>query len=363
MRTVFSKVLFSVFVLSLFLQGCTSGKEDSGVRVTGVSLSSVELKLLEGAQKQLTVIIAPREATDKTVSWASSNEGVASVSDVGVVTAVKEGVATITVTAKDGGKTAACKVTVVSAASAGIPDYSKAPGSVRLMTYNVGVFGKYMKNSISLVADLLKEAQPDIVGLNELDSCNTRHNIYQLKELNTCLGKGWNYVFQSMYEYKNGGYGIGIETPRKVLDSRSYDIPKTPGVRHMGVLAVELEDFVFMSTHLNTSGAVSLEQAKRINEYVRRDYWTSKKPVFLAGDMNSRLGSATMEELSRYWTVISVNAPTFSAKEPKNCIDFVLILNNFANYTVVKSSVCTGFRSGDVKMASDHLPVFVDVAF
>ena len=242
-----------------------------------------------------------------------------------------------------------------------IPDYSKAPKAIRLMTYNVGVFGKYIDNSIPLVADLLKEAQPDIVGLNELDSCNRRHNIYQLEELNKCLGNGWNFVFQSMYTYQGGGYGIGIETTRKITGTRSYDIPKTPGVRHMGVLAVETEDFVFMSTHLNTSGSVSLTQAQLINEYVRKDYWAGGKPVFLAGDMNSRPDAATMAELNKYWTVISVKNPTFPSSNPDRCIDYVLILNNIRDYTVVKSSVCTGFKSGDVKIASDHVPVFVDV--
>lgn len=242
-----------------------------------------------------------------------------------------------------------------------IPDYSKAKGAVRVMTYNVGVFGKYIDNSIPLVATLLKEAKPDIVGLNELDSCNRRHPEYQLKELNDRLGKGWNYAFQSMFPYQDGGYGIGVETTREILGRRSYDIPKTPGVQHMGVLAVETKDFVFMSTHLNVTGSVSLEQAKLINEYVRRDWWQTGKPVFLAGDMNSRPDSPTMAELSRYWTVISVKEPTFPSSGPDRCIDYVLILNNIKDYKVVKSAVCTGFKSGDVKIASDHVPIFVDV--
>ena len=248
-----------------------------------------------------------------------------------------------------------------SQGEAGIPDYSKAKGAIRIMTYNVGVFGKYVDNSIPIVANLLKEAQPDIVGLNELDSCNTRHTNYQLQDLNNCLGKGWNFVFQSMFPYQGGGYGVGVETTHKVTGTRSYDIPKTPGVKHMGLLAVETKEFVFMSTHLNVTADISLEQAKLINEYVRKDYWATGKPVFLAGDMNSRPDSKTMAELAKYWTVISVKEPTFPSKAPDRCIDYVLILNNIPKYTVVKSAVCTGFKSGDVKVASDHVPVFVDV--
>jgi len=164
-----------------------------------------------------------------------------------------------------------------------------------------------------------------------------------------------------MFPYQDGGYGIGVETTRKIIDSRSYDIPKTPGVKHMGLLAVETEEFVFMSTHLNVASEVSLEQAKLINEYARKDYWNLGKPVFLAGDMNSRPDAVTIQELSKYWTVISVKEPTYPSSAPDRCIDYILILNNIRDYTVVKSYVCTGFASGDVKLASDHVPVFVDV--
>ncbi len=86
------------------------------VAVTSVTLDVTELALEVPATATLTATVAPEEATDKTVVWTSDNEAVATVAD-GVVTAVAEGTATITVTTVDGGFTATCIVTVTEIGS------------------------------------------------------------------------------------------------------------------------------------------------------------------------------------------------------------------------------------------------------
>ena len=81
------------------------------VDVTGVSLDKTTLTLDEGATATLVATVAPSDASVKTVSWESNDTSVATVAN-GVVTAVKKGTATITVTTTEGGKTASCVVTV-----------------------------------------------------------------------------------------------------------------------------------------------------------------------------------------------------------------------------------------------------------
>ncbi len=81
------------------------------VSVTGVTLSRTEMSLTVGDTATLTATVAPANATNKTVTWASSDEAVATVEN-GKVTAVAVGTATITVTTVDGSKTAACTITV-----------------------------------------------------------------------------------------------------------------------------------------------------------------------------------------------------------------------------------------------------------
>ncbi len=80
------------------------------VSVTNITLDKTEITLTEGETQQLTATVSPSNATNKTVTWTSSDENVATVNEEGLVTAVKAGTATIT--AKAGEKTATCTVTV-----------------------------------------------------------------------------------------------------------------------------------------------------------------------------------------------------------------------------------------------------------
>ena len=83
------------------------------VLVTGVALNKTSTSISVGNSETLTATVAPENAANKALKWASSDEDVATVAPDGTVTAVKVGTATITATAADGsGKSATCKVTV-----------------------------------------------------------------------------------------------------------------------------------------------------------------------------------------------------------------------------------------------------------
>lgn len=96
------------------------------VAVTGITLSKTTLALTIGDSETLTATVAPDDATDKTFTWKSDTEGVATVDANGKVTAVAAGTAKITATTKDGGKTADCTMTV-----------SKMAGSISYTTTSV----------------------------------------------------------------------------------------------------------------------------------------------------------------------------------------------------------------------------------
>ena len=83
------------------------------VPVSQITLNKAEASISVGNSEKLTATVAPENAANKALTWASSDEDVATVAPDGTVTAVKAGAATITATAADGsGKSAVCKVTV-----------------------------------------------------------------------------------------------------------------------------------------------------------------------------------------------------------------------------------------------------------
>ena len=105
-----SRRLFSLSLLFALLLSCgEKEKVDPRVEVASVSLNKSSIELIEGESFTLTATVSPSNATDKTITWTSSNTAIATVSG-GNVTAVKEGSASIT--AACGGKTASCAVTV-----------------------------------------------------------------------------------------------------------------------------------------------------------------------------------------------------------------------------------------------------------
>ncbi|MBQ6947949.1 MAG: discoidin domain-containing protein, partial [Clostridia bacterium] len=88
----------------------------STIRAEGITLSEDNLSMLTGEETVLSVTFTPANTTNKKVVWTSSDESVATVTD-GVVTAVGEGTAIITATAKLTGHTDTCTLTVTPAAA------------------------------------------------------------------------------------------------------------------------------------------------------------------------------------------------------------------------------------------------------
>ncbi|MBQ8133900.1 MAG: Ig domain-containing protein, partial [Clostridia bacterium] len=89
----------------------------NGVAVTGITVNKTSLTLNKGKSATLEVVVEPNDATNQDVVWTSANKNIATVSEAGVVKAVKVGTTTITAATADGKYTATVKVTVNSPAT------------------------------------------------------------------------------------------------------------------------------------------------------------------------------------------------------------------------------------------------------
>lgn len=90
----------------------TSAITVAAIPVASVSVSPTTASLYAGNTQQLSPTIAPANATNKNITWSSSNTAIATVNSSGLVTAVATGTATITATTQDGNKTASAVITV-----------------------------------------------------------------------------------------------------------------------------------------------------------------------------------------------------------------------------------------------------------
>ena len=100
------------------------------VSVSQITLNKTSTSISVGNSQTLTATVAPENAANKALKWASSDEDVATVAPDGTVTAVKAGAATITATAADGsGKSATCTVTVTGGTTPSQPGGSTGGSS------------------------------------------------------------------------------------------------------------------------------------------------------------------------------------------------------------------------------------------
>lgn len=111
---------------------------NTNIPLTGITLSPTTLSITEGTNSQLTVAFNPTNATNKNLTWTSSNTAVATIvgSGTGIadVTAKTVGTATIAVVSTDGSFSKTCVVTVTPAVNISIPDALAGEGG------NAGVF-------------------------------------------------------------------------------------------------------------------------------------------------------------------------------------------------------------------------------
>lgn len=255
--------------------------------------------------------------------------------------------------------------------------------TVRLVTYNVGVFGKWDLSSEDYTATLMKELDPDAIALQELDSCTTRSGVerFQAETFAAAMGENWGHSYgYALKSYKEGSYGIGEvwnKDRMKMKNVFKVMLPKGEAREERALLVVEYENMVFASTHLNGNATSLQPSVEIITETLKAKYGESDIPVFLGGDFNARPDNPSIEYMRQNWTILTpVGATGVGGKnrgvEPApqtieevqgGCIDYIMLLNNKAEVELLDSQICFKFENGSAFESSDHLPVFVDVRF
>ncbi len=231
------------------------------------------------------------------------------------------------------------------------------PVRVRVMTYNIhhgqGEDGTF---DLERLAKVIRDAQPDLVALQEVD-CRTRRagGVDQAAELGRLTGM--HAVFGKAMDFSGGQYGEAVLSRWPILESTAHQLGHDRGTEPRAALAVRVRAgkagpvLLFVGTHLDhrRDGALRLRQAKKLNELFVND---AGHPVILTGDLNAMPDSDAMRALLHQWTPAAGKqaAPTWPADKPTDRIDYIL-LRPAAGWRIVEFTVI------DEKIASDHRPL------
>lgn len=127
MKKILSIAQIGLAVLSATLVGVACSKSENGTQVSSVTITPSSLLLDEGISTELVAEVLPENAADKTLKWASSASDIVSVDKNGKISALKEGVATITAMSVGTGVCGICEVEVLrNLASDFDPGFAKA---------------------------------------------------------------------------------------------------------------------------------------------------------------------------------------------------------------------------------------------
>jgi endonuclease/exonuclease/phosphatase family metal-dependent hydrolase len=217
---------------------------------------------------------------------------------------------------------------------------------LRVLTYNIhhaegtdGVFD-YQR-----LADLILDLEPDVVALQEVDRGTARakgvDQIARLAELT-----GMKYAYGKAMDYSGGAYGNAVLSRFPLTETRVHPLPFEQGREPRAALEVlvqppgESAPFRFVSTHLcHLDEPSRLRQIEELERVLDVD---GSAPVILAGDFNSRPGSAPVRAL--------LEAGWKDATEAQSIIDYVFVRERDPWQVLEVQTV-------NDRIASDHRPV------
>lgn len=220
--------------------------------------------------------------------------------------------------------------------------------SIRLASYNICAcrgLDDYLDEERTL--QILHSLGADVIAVQEVDSCTERTGkVDQLKMLGKKLDMHPCYI--KNIDFQGGGYGVGILSREKPKSIKRIPLP---GVEARGIIICEFENYVYACTHL----CVQSEENRLASvEVIQKEAAQSKKPFFVAGDLNAKPDSKVINKLKEKLVVLTrPEMPTYPSGMPKECIDY--IATNNAQVQVLHCEVI------DDTTASDHCPLVVDV--
>jgi len=229
------------------------------------------------------------------------------------------------------------------------PVRAAEPATLRVMTYNIHHGeGTDQRFDLDRLAKIIRDAQPDLVALQEVDRKTDRASgVDQAEEL--ARKTGLHMAFGKSISLPGGDYGNAILSRLKLGKVVVHKLPSPEEGEPRVALAVEFEGpgrrtSMFVSTHLcHLSEANRLAQVKQLDELLSK----ADRRVILAGDLNARPASPPMLALLEGW---------WNPLEDEQTIDYVLVRNR------------DGWRSVSARKiaeptASDHDPVVVELAW
>jgi len=231
------------------------------------------------------------------------------------------------------------------------------PFRLKVMSFNVRMSGELTLYSVTPFADLIRQYNPDMIALQEIDYKVARSNN---KDFVTELGAalGMFPVFGKAISSGSGEYGVAVLSKYPFTSIRTELLPKPDGTKEQrAVLITEIQfpsgqNLRFASTHLDhSSDAVRSVMANAVNAYLLK----GDMPTVLGGDFNAKPDESTIATGMQQWNRICTDDPTYP-NSPTSKIDYLFGYPKTGCRTVSYQVI----RQTNI---SDHCPIVAEIEF
>lgn len=245
--------------------------------------------------------------------------------------------------------------------TASVSSKDETTSGLRVLSYNIHHANPPSKPNvidISAVANVIKQQQPDLVALQEVDVYNNRSGktVHEAAEIAKQSGMPY-YFFGKGIDYEGGEYGIAILSKYPISSTTNNPLPteKSTGGEHRTLVTAMVtlpqgKKIIFACTHLDAQSKDTNRflQINKIVELLEK----KKYPLIIAGDFNAVPSSRIINELDKHFTRTCITgcAFTITAVNPISTIDYIA-------YRPTDKFTVTECKVIDEKYASDHLPI------
>ncbi|RCS47764.1 endonuclease [Bremerella cremea] len=231
--------------------------------------------------------------------------------------------------------------------------HAAEPVRIRVVSYNIHhAEGTDAKLNLPRIAQIINEATPDIVALQEVDQNVQRTGqVDQAAEL-AKLTK-MNTVFGGNIPLQGGWYGNAILTRYPSISMTNHALPQLGPGEKRGVIEANItipgldQPLKFLATHFDhrPNDAERVESAKMIQKLT--ESWKDR-PALFAGDLNATPKSESIKLIFQDWTSANLkNLDTIPSDAPNRQIDYIL-------YRPAKGWKVIEFQVLEEPVASDH---------
>ena len=228
---------------------------------------------------------------------------------------------------------------------------------LRVLTYNIhhgeGLDGRL---DLARTAAIVSSAAPDLVALQEVDRGTRRSGGQdQLAELGRLTGM--HAAFGKAMDYQGGAYGVAVLSRTAIRRVSNRRLPGSPDREPRTALSVDVDARAplgrvqFTTTHFD-QGRDLMDQVAQASYLANASTLGPDHTSILAGDLNTRADTRTMQVLARRWTDMFIDPAPDSGGRPRRRIDYVMV-RQAASWRTIES------RYIDAPLASDHQPVLV----